>query len=318
MQEGVVIFIGVVVLLFFLAFQGQHGGFFHAATSTVSGITGGQSISSGSGNISSAGPPLTDLQTEQKIKNLFDELDSLSKKVREEKLREPRSPYAGTVSLSTGNVWSTDPKSEYLILRANYDNKNPVDISNWYLESYVTDNRAAIPRGTRLLQAYRSKETSDIFLNPGEEAYLISGKVPLPLNVSFHENRCSGYLSSLATFYPSLSYRCPYPIDELKKDHYVSLDNDPCYNYVQSLWSCKTITEDDISGQNDLSGACRQFLSNTLNYNSCVSIHGREPLFDNVGAWRVYLGRIEEIWRSQREIIRLMDGNDRVIDVVEY
>ena len=260
-------------------------------------------------------PKLTDREVESRLESLYRELDSLKEDLREAKLREPVSPYAGMVELGSGNARDTDPAREYLTLRAASGNTKGVNISPWYLESYVTEEVAAIPRGDRVLTKWRSPVLADIMLLPGESAYLVSDYSPI--NASFHENACTGYLTNEKTFYPSLGYRCPSPMNELKRVGTIQLDDDECYDFVERMRSC-VVPDEDTYDDADLGGACRRFLDQNFGYNNCVAAHVRDPFFDDVGDWHIYLGRDENLWRSEREIIQLKDENGLVVDVIEY
>jgi hypothetical protein len=260
-------------------------------------------------------PPLTPAQVEEKVAAIYQKLDVLKKEIREATLREPRSPYSDRVSLSMGGVYDTDPDREYLLLRAEHTNTAGINISGWYLESYVTGEVAHIPDGDRLMERWRSPRETDIELLPGETAYLTTGDSPVV--GSFRENICTGYLNDEATFYPSLTERCPYPKSELERFGKIELDNDRCYDLIERLSSC-TIPDDAIAGRSKVGGACSTFIEDTFNHNDCVRLHRFDPYFGRDGYWRIYLDERKELWRAKREIIRLMDENDRVIDVLEY
>ena len=260
-------------------------------------------------------PVLTPQQVEDRVAQIYRELDTLRKEVREATLREPVSPYAGKIDLSMGSVYETDPDREYLMLRTAYNTTEALPISNWYLESYVTKERATIPDGDRLMTSWRSPSSEPILLGANESAYLITGASPI--DVSFHENICTGYLNDEETFYPSLSERCPYPKDEMERFGDIKLDNDKCYDLIERISNCSVPTDEQIDAVN-ISGVCLRFVENTFNYNDCVALHRYDPYFERDGYWRIYLDERNELWRPKREIIRLMDANDRVIDVIEY
>lgn len=262
-------------------------------------------------------PKLTPEQMERKVADIYRSLNRLSKEVRDLTLRSPISPYAGKVKLSAGTARQKDPEREYLMLSSQKSNKSPIDISDWYLVSYVTDESAAIPDGDRIIDRWRYPKESDILLLPGERAYVLTWESPI--DTSFHENACTGYLAEEESFYPSLRRSCPRPLDEMKKYANIALDNDTCYDFVERIGTCKVPDEDAVeSDEADLNGACRSFIFNTLNYDDCVAKHRYDPFFDDVGYWFIYLNRDEELWRYEREIIRLMDENDKVVDYIEY
>lgn len=318
-MQGLGFFVAFFVLLIVLALSTNEGGVFGSATSTPSqGTT--QTITSRNETITRVAAPketpkLSNEEIEKRVAKIYKELDTLREDLREAKLREPTSSFATMADLRIGNARTTDPEREYLTLRANSRNTTPVPISDWYLESYVTKERAALPDGARILDRFRTQYTAPISLEPGETAYLLTAETPF--NVSFHENLCTGYLVQFEDVYPSLQRRCPLAKDEMIRYANIDLDNDACYDFVEDIHRCEIIDEDIINDA-DVSGACRQFVADNLDYDNCVSNHRYDPFFDNVGTWRIYLDRDEELWRKEREIIRLMDGNDRVIDVIEY
>lgn len=324
-MDNVLFFIGFFVLIVFLGMSGSKGHGIFSNTATTSTIasqnqthTTISSAKSRNSTTTSSPQPATRLSPkamEQKIASLYKQLNQLSETVRKQKLREPISPYAGTVELRTGNVRDTNPAREYLMLHALNSNTAPVNISHWYVTSYVTGESMAIPQGDRLLARVSQPQESDIMLNPGEKAYLITGRSPL--ETSFHENLCTGYLRKHITFYPSLSLSCPSPMAEMKRFATVPLNDDSCYSFMNHVGSCNVI-DYDTSGVSRFSSGCQNFLANTFNHDSCILKHRFDPYFDANGYWHVYLGSPTELWRSQREILRLMDENDTVISVLEY
>ncbi len=332
MNKDIGFVIGFVGLLILLAIgAAQNGGSLgNSATSTTGGTVtplpdavyeepqGWGPLGNGSGTTQTPPPPsprLTDEEIERRLVSLYRELDTLSEELRETKLREPISPYVGLVRLNIGNARDTEHEREYLTIRADSQNTAPLNISDWYVESYVTEERAGIPQGDRIIERWRSPASDDIYLLPGEEAYLMTGDSPI--DASFHENVCTGYLESKEDFYPSLASYCPAPLDEMKRFAKIDLDNDSCYDFVERIRYCE-IVDDDVLDDADLTNSCNRFILENLDYNQCVANHRYDPLFDNVGLWRIYFERRDELWRTEREILRLMDENDRVIDVVEY
>jgi hypothetical protein len=174
----------------------------------------------------------------------------------------------------------------------------------------------AIPNGTKV---YRTggviNKTTPIILEPGQRAYLITGESPI--NVSFQENMCVGYLRSEEKFYPGISRSCPAPRELMARYSNVALDDDACYDFIERQWGCNTV--DDRNPEfKDLSGTCRNFIEKYLSYNSCVDQFSWRTDFEKDDDWYIYFGRDEEIWREKREIIRLMDEYDQVVAVIEY
>lgn len=338
--DGKGFIIGFFVLIIFLAlFSGSSKGGIFGRTSTSTPtttrettLTSSRSTNTNSGQSSAQQtqqqisapkgtqstppkPKLTPQQIEAKVASIYRELDVLREDLRKARLREPASPYSGTVTLNQGNVSSIEPEREYLTLRTSSKNTMPVNISDWYLESYVTGERASIPQGDRVMERWRSPTYTDIELRPGENAYLMTGEAPI--DVSFRENMCTGYLNTEEEFYPSLMRQCPTPRNELKHFGNIDLDNDRCYTFIERLSTCTT-PDKDLSSRSQIGSACSTFVEKTFNYNDCVRLHSADPYFIRDGYWRIYLDERAELWRPKREIIRLMDENDRVVSVLEY
>lgn len=260
--------------------------------------------------------PLTPREVENKVAQIYRTLDALREDIREATLRSPASPYAGKVTLRGGNVYGEDPDKEYLVIRAELKNASAIDISKWYVESYVTGETAYIPDGDRLMERWRSPDEEPIRLEPGETAYLMTGESPI--DTSFRENMCTGYLTAERTFTPSLGRRCPSPRSELERfGTDIALDNDKCYDFIEKLSSCTT-PDEELYARSKVGGTCSLFVENTFSHDACVRLHRYDPYFARDGYWRVYLNERNELWRSEREIIRLMDENDAVIAVLEY
>lgn len=260
-------------------------------------------------------PKLTDTEIERRVADLYYTLDGLREDLREARLREPESRYRGRVTLSSGSGRETNPDREYLMLYANGNSTSSINISNWYLESYVTGETATIPQGDRVLMKWRSPQYEDIRLEPGESAYLITGESPL--GFSFHENKCTGYFRTERNFSIQPNSYCPNPMDEMLGTEMIDLDDDACYSFVERMRTCE-VPDEDIIDSTRLTSSCRRFLNNYFGYNNCVAQHVSDPYFDNVGYWHIYLDQNSNLWRDKREIIQLKDEFDHVVDVIEY
>lgn len=262
-----------------------------------------------SGSVSA--PELETPEVQQKAEEKHQELDALPEEERVDELHSPASPYAGSVTLKIGKAKDKDADKEYLLLTATKE----VAISGWKLESYVTDSRATIPKGAPLLD-HRTERVSDpIVLNAGDTAYLTTGETPL--NSSFKENICTGYLNDYEPFSPTLKKSCPLASDDLLLFGNIANDDDECYDYVADLRQCEVVTTDDLRKE-DLSSRCESFIKSAFTYDECVDRHADDTDFDSLGVWRIYLDKSGELWLSSREIIRLLDDDGRVVDVLEY
>lgn len=250
-------------------------------------------------------------------------LADLQIQANKEKLIGTRSPYYGQVRISLGNVSSTDPDREYIIIQALSSATEPITITGWRVQSVATDYGATIGLGSSLPETTTVRDSEKIVLNPGERAYLITGTSPV--GGSFRESKCTGYLEETATFYPSLNNRCPTASDEF--DRYFAgnqYKDQACYTLIRNTRSCTTPKEESGISRN-----CLSLIDSRLTYPGCVASHKYDAYF-NSGTWRIYLGRTEitrthtkksiygELWKTSREGIKLLDANGLTVDLYTY
>lgn len=257
---------------------------------------------------------LSNAEIERHLADTLDDIDDLEKDLRELKIWGEVSPHAGEVSLRRGNVRTAYVDSEYLIITASTRNERAINITDWAVESYVTERRRWIEEGVRVYVRGRINKKNPIWLEPGERAYIITGDSPVGL--SFHENICTGYLTNHQDFIPRLSRACPRPFDEMDDFADIRLDDDSCWEFVEDIRRCEVPVEEEIEDA-DLSRNCERFVEREFGYNACVENHRFDPYFDE-GDWYIYLDREEEMWRPEREIIKLTDRERRTVDVIEY
>lgn len=225
------------------------------------------------------------------------------------------SPYRGQVRVSgSGGVTSEDPDKEYVVLRAHGD--SAVDITEWRLVSVASGRSARIPMGASLPRSGRVNDTGRIVLSPGDEAIVVTGESPT--GVSFKENKCTGYFTKRQDFSPSLGNRCPSAYKEFES-HYSgnALRDDQCYSLMRNTPSCETPSD------RGMSNACIALIDTYLTYNSCVEQHRNDSDFAD-DTWRIYLeyensrGRSDELWKSSRDAIKLLDSEGRTVDLYSY
>lgn len=229
------------------------------------------------------------------------------------------SPYRSLISMShyVTNASSSDAGMEYIQISLSPNASAPVNITGWKLISEATGKAAAIPRGTVVPTSGIVNAKQDILLSPGERAALISG-LP-PIGTSFRENKCTGYLTTFQQFSPSLPRNCPVPAEELAAFYGPNYIRDAvCIDYVNSLSRCEAVLFPPRSvPSGTLSKECKNFVAQHLNYNGCVSTHSADADFNGT-TWRIYLGQTKHLWRAQREVIKLVDLNNRTVDAFSY
>lgn len=231
----------------------------------------------------------------------------------------PEAPLSERVTFSSGNASSErDPNREYVSFYVS-SGGSPVIISGWTLESrritagssqtlLESKTEYKIPEGAVLPDNFGNSIVTPIVLTGGERVVVTSGHspqvYPASLSVSFKTNACSRYFEPGYSFMPSLSApSCPSPYNEVEG---VSLE-DACVRYIEGLWSCSDPTLTDNPKLNLFSNQCREFISKTFNYKSCVALHKSDTDFYG-SEWRVYLDRTGDLWKKG-DTVRLLDQN---------
>jgi hypothetical protein len=235
------------------------------------------------------------------VQNTQYQVDQLKQKVDAEKEAKLASEYKGKITMTWG--WGTSADQEYIELDANYSNTIPIKITGWQLVSSSTGQRITMPQSTNLYFANSKNTDEDVWLAPGEKAYIITGKSPI--NSGLHSNICSGYLSQFVYFTPGLYTSCPAPRNENLSSIPRSPNNDNCFDLIESFPSCSIRTQ---VMDNSYSPECQTFIYTKLNYQSCVDTHKNDKDFYSPKTWYVYLKRTDTIWKTRREEVSLYDS----------
>lgn len=223
------------------------------------------------------------------------------------------SLFGGKVSLaytSRTGVTASDPQMEYLVLAASGNNTEPVQITHWSIKSAITGKTATIGQGAYLPYAGRVNAGERIFLRPGEEAVIATGRSPI--GTSFKLNTCTGYFEQFQDFTPFLPRECPLQRDE---DAPVGV-TDACLDFLETIPRCETYVKAlplSLSGD----PLCQEHISGSVHYNGCVELHKDDSNFYKP-YWRIYLGRDQELWKEKRETILLLDENGKRVDSLSY
>jgi hypothetical protein len=289
-------FTGILILLVVIAVVlfggnkiGQNGGLFHFAQTPRQ--TQQQTQTNIQQELNSAQNQVSDLQSQ--LQNIND------------------SKYKGLVSLEYVNR-GADAESEYIVLRMSDNATTSVPITGWTLHSLSSGVSVTIPFGTQLYFSGVQDIEDAIVLYPGDIAYVITGVSPI--GYSFLINKCSGYLSQFQTFIPYISTQCPLAQNEDLSSIPKTIDNNACFDYIDSYPPCKTQTD---PLPNNWSEQCVNFITEKLNYSSCVDTHKSDADFYQKD-WRIYLARSSPIWQNEREDIVLYDNSGKVVDELKY
>lgn len=218
------------------------------------------------------------------------------------------SPYRGSISLRTDGAATNDPRAQFVTLSAETSATGVVSLSKWSLQSAVTGQRAYFPRGASLFTQGAVNAESDIALSPGMTAIVSTGVSPV--GVSFRVNGCSSYLAQMQSFTPGLTAWCPATgVETIGARSYGTA----CAAYVSSIPACTIVT----SVPSQVGSACTMFVLDEFSYNGCVREHRSDNGF--LGSeWRIYLGATRALWKSDHDVIRLLDESGRTVDVASY
>jgi len=212
-----------------------------------------------------------------------------------------------------GRAQASVPGREYLEIVASQNNTQPINITEWQLKSAVTGRQGKIGKGVYLLYSGQVNVEQQIFLSPGERAFIITGRSPK--GVSFRLNTCTGYFEQFQDFTPALPKECPRPIDEDLPIGPNGL-NDQCIDYIETLPRCTAHVKGLPSFLAD-NPVCQEYIGEFINYSGCIKIHKNDSDFYKP-KWRIFLGRNQELWKQKRETILLLDDKGKVVDSVSY
>lgn len=302
----IAIFIGILVI-------GVLGG------ASGGGGTGGSNRTAGGekNEVLLAGTRPANTADEKEADRAQRERDQAEKEHAEAITYGEQSPYEGLVHISrSSGTRSPFAKHEYITIEARSGNDVDVLVTGWKLESRVTKAYGFIGKGVSVPVLGSTQNVEEpIWLAPGERAVITTGRSPI--GISFKENICSGYLEQYQDFTPSISRSCPTPRNEIEEVGIERYD-DECYDYVRRLPRCKIITDiPEEDEEPELTSSCRLFVEERLTHNGCTNAHRLDRDFDK-GVWRVFLGSYAELWREDRDIIRLLDQNGKTVDLISY
>lgn len=216
------------------------------------------------------------------------------------------------IYFSSGGAGNTNPDSEYLTFTLSQNHIGKVPITGFELKSLITGRGITIPEAVTLPFAGVINEETPVFINPGDTVVLVTGRSPI--GYSFRLNKCTGYFGQFQNFTPYLERNCPLPKDEAD-DFPPNYFNDACIDYIQSISQC-TMPLNNYS-TSLLQSQCQSFINEKLNYKGCVDEHKNDPDFYKK-EWRIYLGQNEELWKSRRETIKLLDLDKKTVGTLTY
>jgi len=247
----------------------------------------------------------------KELKKVDKEVVGLEKAVKKALDEATRSRFADVISISSiSRSSSGNAQYEYVRLRIK-KSSTPITITGWKLKSLATLREVTIGDGVTLpfLGTVNVKEPIAVVSN--STVYITTGHSPN--GVSFQANLCTGFFSQFQSYYPNLSRTCPYPADNVPERSPHSFDDD-CIDFLKRIPRCTLYTK---SPPERLSAACQEYITQDLNYNSCINTHKYDKNFYK-NEWRIFLGRDETLWKRKNEAVELLDTAGKVVDVYTY
>ncbi len=220
--------------------------------------------------------------------------------------RDSAFKYQATLAVGSG-ARESSPQKEYIEIKASSVNKKFLLLTGWSLKN-KNGQEVKIGKGSYLPFPAKINSQQIIFLKPGEKAYVVTGESPI--GTSFRVNKCAGYFEEFQNFYPPLAKECP-PASEANTPGY--LDGN-CLSFINSIPKCKTASDNVPL---ELSGSCRKYVTQKINYQTCVQNHKNDSDFYGK-EWRIYLGKNKELWNNGKETVILSDENGKMIDWQTY
>lgn len=217
------------------------------------------------------------------------------------------SPYKNQVNIVADAVHATNPNQEYITLTASYGNKESIDITGWTLTNKA-GTVIKIGQGAYLPYSAQVNPQTDIKLEPGGKALLLTGKSPIA--TSFQINTCTGYFSQFQSFFPKLPEQCPYPKNLIGL---YEMRDDACIAYIEKLPRCRMPQNIPLLTQD----ACRAVIESNFSYAGCVANEGNKEKFYSK-EWRVYLNKDAKLWKDKYEKITLTDRDGKTVDELSY
>jgi hypothetical protein len=247
---------------------------------------------------------------EEQIDQSNKRASEISQEISDLQKASTESRYKGLVSISYINR-SSEYSQEYVVIRTNAGTTT-IPVTGWTIKSLSTGNSVSVSQGVYLYFSNSLNSKNDIILTGNNVLYVITGSSPI--GFSFQLNKCFGYLSQFQTFIPYIYTNCPTPRNMDLSSIPNRVENDSCFDYIDSFPSCKTQTD---PLPNSWSQECKNFILNKINYNSCIGTYKNDKDF-YLGDWRVYLARSAKLWKDRREDIELLDNEGKIVDELKY
>ncbi|MEA2112946.1 MAG: hypothetical protein U9P50_03175 [Patescibacteria group bacterium] len=245
------------------------------------------------------------------LKQTQQETEKLQQELLELKTEQNKSSFTGKITISRCKGSKTDVDQEYIKLSVKDSVNEKILISDWSFKSEMTGIEIKIGNASKLPYTSQINTESPLFVSGGDEIIILTGRSPI--GVSFQVNKCSGYLEQFQDFNPHLDKDCPLVEDEDLPVSGPNAFNDNCWDYIEKISRCET----PLIFPLDMQYECRTYLTNEVNHNTCINNYKNKSGFYKP-EWRIFLDRKNELWKKDREIIRLLDAQGKVVDTYSY
>ena len=259
----------------------------------------------GQNQTSNTNQPKTKEQLEYEILVNQRKADEIKTELAKQEEAKKWSLYKEKINFLNGGGYNAN--TEYLIIESNSLNKEDIKITGWTIVSTSTGQSVNIPKSTLLYFTNSINSEEDVYLKPGEKAYIITGKSPVGYGMK--TNKCSGYLSQYNSFYPYLYSNCPQARYEDLSSIPKTVNNDNCFDLIESYPSCRV---QDTPLSNAYSSECQNFIYTKMTYPNCINTHKNDKDFWG-NEWRIYLKRNDRLWKDRRETIILYDDKNKPV-----
>lgn len=241
---------------------------------------------------------------EAKIEDFFNRSQE-AKRIHATSVKGPGLSFDGFAAVKAEKV-----NDEYLRIVSSAKAPAPITLTGLLLSGAAYGVNIPIPKSAELPILGTTVIRKDIVMPPGGRALVSTGRSPI--GTSFRVNMCTGFLDQFQDFTPDLRKDCPEPEIMLER---ANLSPDAsCKAFVKKIPRCRVWSEPFPA---NISDSCKAFVTEKINYNSCVLVHNEDKGFYK-NEWRVFLDGRDELWRDKNEIIRLMDAKGNVLDALTY
>ena len=222
------------------------------------------------------------------------------------------SPYRGYVYFlnRTSSLRETNPSEEYFVISVS-PNGGGISLTNWSVFNYTRKIAHRFGKMIDVFVPFERTRYSNLVTRANDRIIVLSGESPV--GASFRVNKCMGYKEQFKEFTPSLKTNCPEPETELINDTSVSFTDVACYDLVERISECNSLTNIPTG----ITYECTNFIRDTLTEEGCARLHQNDPNF-LTSEIRLFLDSKRPLWKDERDAIFLLDDRGRLVDVWEY